>query len=111
MAIRVRVWLAAAASRHPVSSACRPKVITFYPVPEKRVGTGQPVGDQAGQRLAVRVVPGLLQCLAELPLGLTELARGERHRAQHAAAQRGRRRGFHRLAQGHASRLLGQHQV
>jgi hypothetical protein len=33
MAIRVRVWLAAAASRNPPSSACRPKVITFSPSP------------------------------------------------------------------------------
>ena len=33
MAIRVRVWLAAAASRHPVPSAYRPKVITFSPSP------------------------------------------------------------------------------
>ena len=33
MAIRVRVWLAAAASRHPVPSAHRPNVMTCSPSP------------------------------------------------------------------------------
>ena len=83
----------------------------LLPVPQQRVGASQPVGDQGGQRLAVRVVPRLRQRLAELPFRLAELARGERHRAQHAAAQRGRRRRLHRLAQGQAPGLLGQHQV
>ena len=64
----------------------------LLPVPQQRVGASQPVGDQGGQRLAARVVPRLRQRLAEPPLGLGELAGGERHRAQHAAAQRGWRR-------------------
>ena len=33
MAIRVRVWLAAAGSRAAGLSACRPKAITFAPSP------------------------------------------------------------------------------
>ena len=111
MAIRVRVWLAAAASRHPVPSAHRPNVMTCSPSPEQRVGARQPVGDHRGQRPAVRIVPCLGQCLAEPPFRLGELTRGERHRAYDAAAQRGRRRGLHRLAQGQTAGLLGQHQL
>ena len=33
MAIRARVWLAAAVSSSPPSSACRPNAITFAPSP------------------------------------------------------------------------------
>jgi hypothetical protein len=88
MAIRVRVWLAAAASRHPVPSAQRPPAERhdLFAVPEQRIGARQPVGDHRGQRPAVRIVPCLGQCLAEPPFRLGELTRGERHRAQHAAA-------------------------
>ena len=45
----------------------------LLPVPHKRVGAGQAVGDQGGQRLAVRVGPCLRQRLAEPQLRLAEL--------------------------------------
>jgi hypothetical protein len=83
----------------------------LFAVPEQRVGARQPVGDHRSQRLAVRVVLCLGQCLAEPSFRLGELTRGERHRAEHAAAQRGRRRSLHRLTQGQTAGLLGQHQL
>ena len=65
MATRVRVWLAAAASRQPVPSAHLAERLHLLPVPQQGVGAGQSVGDQGRHRLAVRVGPSLRQRLAE----------------------------------------------
>ena len=69
------------------------------------------VGDQGGQGLAVRVLLCLHQRLAELPFGLGELAGRVGNGAEHAAAQRGRRRRRHGLVQGRPSGFFGQGQV
>ena len=110
MATRVRAWLAAAASRHPAPSAQRPNAIAFSPSPSSLYVPAS-AGDERSQRLAALIVPGFPERLAEQPLGLGQPSRGERHRAQHAAAQRGRRGLFHCRAQRQAAGFLRQHQV
>ena len=83
----------------------------FLPGPEEGVGAGQPVGDHRRQGGIVRVVSGLIEGVAETQLGLPELAGGEGHGAEHAAAQGGWRRGLDGLAALQASGLLDEHQV
>jgi Permease for cytosine/purines, uracil, thiamine, allantoin len=80
-------------------------------VAEHGIRAGEPVADYRGQRLAARVMSGLGQRLAEQHFRLARLSGRERHRAEHAAAQRGRRRRLHRLAQDQAASLLAQRQV